>query len=52
MIIGHQAINRTILSLFLAHRPEDIPYLHVPQNQLYHITITQGKKLFEMIRYA
>lgn len=52
MIIGHQAINRTILSLFLAHRPEDIPYLHVPQNQFYHITVTQGKKLFEMIRYA
>jgi len=52
MIVGHQAINRTILSLFLAHRPGDIPYLNIPQNQFYHITVTQGKKLFELIRYA
>lgn len=52
MIIGHQAINRTILSLFLFHRPEDVPYTYIPQNQYYHITVTQQKKLFEMIKYA
>ncbi len=52
MIIGHQAINRTILSLFLFQRPEDVPYTYIPQNQFYHITITQQRKLFEMIRYV
>lgn len=52
MIIGHQAINRTILSLLLFQRPEDVPYIYIPQNQYYHITITQRRKLFEMIRYA
>ena len=52
MIVGHQAINRTILSLFLFHRPQDVPFTYIPQNQYYHITITQRKKLFEMVRYA
>lgn len=52
LIIGHQAINRTILSLFLFQRPDDVPYTYIPQNQYYHITITQRKKLFEMVRYA
>lgn len=52
MIVGHQAINRTILSLFLFQRPADVPYTFIPQNQYYHITITQRKKLFEMIRFA
>ena len=52
MIVGHQAINRTLLSLFLFQRPNDVPYTYIPQNQYYHITITQRKKLFEMIRYA
>lgn len=52
MIIGHQAINRTILSLFLFQRPDDVPYTYIPQNQYYHITVTQQKKLFEMIQYA
>lgn len=52
MIVGHQAINRTILALFLFHRPQDVPFTYIPQNQYYHITITQRKKLFEMVRYA
>ena len=30
----------------------DVPYTYNPQNQYYHITITQRRKLFEMIRYA
>ena len=30
----------------------DVPYTYIPQNQYYHITITQRRKLFEMIRYA
>lgn len=52
LIIGHQAINRTLLSLFLFQRPDDVPYTYIPQNQYYHITVTQRKKLFELIRYA
>ncbi len=51
MIVGHQAINRTILSLFLFQRPEDVPYTYIPQGQYYHITITQRQKLFEMIDF-
>ena len=41
-----------LLSLFLFQRPSDVPYTYIPQNQYYHITITQRRKLFEMIRYA
>lgn len=52
LIVGHQAINRTILSLFLFQRPDDVPYTYIPQNQYYHITITQRKKLFELVQYA
>ena len=52
MIVGHQAINRTLLSLFLFQRSADVPYTYIPQNQYYHITITQRRKLFEMVRYA
>ncbi len=52
MIIGHQATNRAILSLFLFQRTMDVPYTYIPQNQYYHITVTQQRKMFEMIRYA
>lgn len=51
MIIGHQAINRVILSLFLRRRSEDIPYTFVPQNQYYHISSMPRKKLFELVPY-
>lgn len=52
LIVGHQAINRTVLSLFLFQRPDDVPYTYIPQNQYYHITVTQRKKMFELVRYA
>ncbi len=52
MIVGHQAINRTLLSLLLFQRPCDVPYTYIPQNQYYHITVTQQKKLFELVRFA
>lgn len=52
MIIGHQAINRVILSLFLFHRENDVPFTYIPQNQFFHITVTHRERLFEMIRYA
>lgn len=51
LIIGHQAINRVILSLFLRQRTEDIPYIHIPQNQYHHIHITPRRKIFERVPY-
>ena len=49
VIIGHQAVNRMILSLFLYRRTEDVPYIYVPQNQCFHIVATHSKKLFELV---
>lgn len=51
MIIGHRAVNRMILSHFLYRRPEDVPYIYIPQNKFYHIVATQDKKLFQLKRY-
>lgn len=51
MIVGHQAVNRMILSHFLYRRQEDVPYIYIPQNRFYHIVSTQNKKLFELKRY-
>ena len=52
LIVGHQAINRTVLSLFLRQRDEDVPYIYIPQNQYYHISVTPRRKLFELIKFA
>lgn len=52
MIIGHQAINRVLLSLFLLQRSEDVPFIYIPQNQYYHISTTPRRKLFELVRFA
>jgi broad specificity phosphatase PhoE len=51
MIIGHQAVNRMVLSHFLYRREDDVPYIYVPQDRFYHIVSTQDKKLFELKRY-
>lgn len=51
LIVGHQAINRVILSLFLRQRTEDVPYMHIPQNQYYHIQLSPTRKLFERVPY-
>jgi broad specificity phosphatase PhoE/predicted kinase len=51
MIIGHQAVNRMILSHFLYRRTEDVPYIYIPQDSYFHIISTQTKKLFELKRY-
>ena len=51
LIIGHQAINRVILSLFLNCREVDIPYIYIPQNEYYSISVTPRKKIFERIPY-
>jgi broad specificity phosphatase PhoE/predicted kinase len=47
VLIGHQAVNRMILSLFLYRREVDVPYIYVPQDQCFHIVMTQSIKLFE-----
>ena len=52
LIVGHQAINRTILSSFLRQRSEDVPYIYIPQNQYYHLSVTPRRKLFELIKFA
>ena len=51
MIVGHRAVNRMILSHFLYRRPEDVPYIYVPQDKFYHIVATQDKKLFQLKKY-
>ncbi len=51
MIVGHQAVNRMILSHFLFRRTEDVPYIYIPQNKYFHIVSTQSKKLFELIPF-
>lgn len=51
VIVGHQAVNRMILSLFLFRRTEDVPYIYVPQDQCFHIVATHQKKLFELVRF-
>ncbi|MDR3073287.1 MAG: 6-phosphofructo-2-kinase/fructose-2,6-bisphosphatase [Deltaproteobacteria bacterium] len=51
LVIGHQAVNRVILSLFLYRRMVDVPYIYVPQDKYYHIVATHHKKLFEMVRF-
>jgi len=51
MIIGHQAVNRMILSAFLFRRAEDVPYIFIPQDKYFHIVSTQTKKLFELRKF-
>jgi len=51
MIIGHRAANRMILSHFLFRREEDVPYVYIPQDKFYFISVTQNKKLFQLKRY-
>jgi broad specificity phosphatase PhoE/predicted kinase len=51
MIVGHQAVNRMILSHFLYRRNEDVPYIFVPQHKYYHIVALQDKKLFQLKKF-
>ena len=52
LIIGHQAINRMILSLFM-YRPNDaVPYIYVPQDEYFHVVATHRKKLLELVRFT
>lgn len=51
IIVGHRAANRMILSHFLFRREEDVPYIYIPQDRFYYISVTQDKKLFELKKY-
>ncbi|MDR3319699.1 MAG: 6-phosphofructo-2-kinase/fructose-2,6-bisphosphatase [Desulfovibrio sp.] len=52
VIVGHQAVNRVLITLFLRCRNEDVPYIYIPQNQYYHISLTSHRKIFERISYS
>ena len=52
VLIGHQAVNRMILSLLLFRRAQDVPYIYVPQDQYFHIVATHRKKLFELVPFT
>jgi broad specificity phosphatase PhoE/predicted kinase len=51
VIVGHRAANRMILSHFLFRREEDVPYIYIPQDKFYYISVTQNKKLFQLMKY-
>jgi broad specificity phosphatase PhoE/predicted kinase len=52
MIVGHRAVNRTILSHFLYRPTQDVPYIYVPQDRYFHIISTQTVKHIELMRYT
>jgi broad specificity phosphatase PhoE/predicted kinase len=51
MIIGHRAANRMMLSHFLFRREEDVPYIYIPQDKFYYLSVTQSRKFFELRKY-
>jgi broad specificity phosphatase PhoE/predicted kinase len=51
MIIGHQGVNRMILSHFLFRREEDVPYIYIPQDKYYYISSSQNRKVFQLKKY-
>ncbi|WP_028583281.1 bifunctional nucleoside/nucleotide kinase/histidine phosphatase family protein [Desulfogranum mediterraneum] len=52
MIVGHRAVNRVILSMFLSRQEEEIPYIYMPQNRYYHIQINPHRRIFELIPFG
>ncbi|MBN1626661.1 MAG: histidine phosphatase family protein, partial [Deltaproteobacteria bacterium] len=51
MIVGHRAANRMILSHFLFRRETDVPYIYIPQDKFYYISVAQNRKLFQLKKY-
>jgi broad specificity phosphatase PhoE/predicted kinase len=52
MIVGHQAINRMILSYFISRPKGEVPYIYMPQNRYYHIQVDPNKRIFELLPYT
>ena len=51
MIVGHQAVNRLILSYFVSRPKEEVPFIYMPQDRYYHIQIDPYKRIFELMPY-
>nr|MBF0222249.1 histidine phosphatase family protein [Desulfobulbaceae bacterium] len=52
MIVGHQAVNRMILSYFVARPKEEVPFIYMPQDRYYHIQVDPYKRIFELMPYS
>ena len=52
MIVGHQAVNRMLLSYFLSRPKEEVPFIYMPQDRYYHIQIDPYKRIFELLPYT
>lgn len=51
MIVGHQAVNRMILSYFVSRPKEEVPFIYMPQDRYYHIQVDPYKRIFELMPY-
>lgn len=52
MIVGHQAVNRMILSYFVSRPKEEVPFIYMPQDRYYHIQVDPYKRIFELMPYT
>lgn len=52
MIVGHQAVNRMILSSFVFRLKEEVPYIYMPQDRYYHIQVDPYKRISELMPYT
>jgi broad specificity phosphatase PhoE/predicted kinase len=52
MIVGHQAVNRMILSYFVNRPKEEVPFIYMPQNRYYRIQVDPYKRIFELMPYS
>lgn len=52
MIVGHQAVNRMILSYFVSRPKEEVPFIYMPQDRYYHIQIDPYKRIFQLLPYS
>jgi len=51
MIVGHQAVNRMILSSFVFRPKEEVPFIYMPQDRYYHIQVDPYKRISELMPY-
>ncbi len=52
VVVGHRAVNRMILAYFVYKRREDVPYIYMPQDSYYQISISQNKKVFQLRKFS
>ena len=51
LVIDDEPVFRETMVAFLRQRNEDVPFIYIPQNQYYHISLTPRRKVFERIPY-